>query len=314
MARFFVVQAEDLDPAAAAWLRESCDLEVCHFSEPRFDSLLAKADALVVRTYTRVNSTLLDKAPRLKVVGRAGVGLDRIDVDECRRRGIEVVHTPDANTQAVAEYVFAMLLDALRPRTTLKEPISPPRWNELRREKLAINQLSELALGILGLGRVGSRVAKVAAGFGMEVMYNDLIEIPEPRRFGARPVELPELLRRSDILSVHVDARPENRALISSGLLAQLRPTVVVVNTSRGFVVDAAALAEFLRTHTGAKALIDVHDPEPFEQSYPLLGLSNAVLSPHLAASTATAHVNMSWVVKDVRRVLNGEKPQHPAP
>src|SRR4051812_3808400 len=99
LARPFVVQSEDLDPAAAAWLRESCELVACPFNDPEFTPLLAKADGLVVRTYTWVNAALLDKAPRLKVVGRAGVGLDRIDVPECRRRGIEVVHTPDANTQ-----------------------------------------------------------------------------------------------------------------------------------------------------------------------------------------------------------------------
>src|SRR5262249_7080379 len=166
--RPFVLQSEDLDPAAAAWLRESCDLTYCPFTDPGFDALLAKADGLVVRTYTRVNAALLDKALRLKVVGRAGVGLDRIDVPECRRRGIEVVHTPDANTQAVAEYVLAMLLDALRPRTTIKHAVNLDQWNQMRRELTALNQLSELKLGILGLGRVGSRVARVATGVGME--------------------------------------------------------------------------------------------------------------------------------------------------
>ncbi len=314
--RPFVLQSEDLDPAAAAWLRESCDL-TCRlppFTDPGFDALLAKADGLVVRTYTRVNAALLDKAPRLKVVGRAGVGLDRIDVPECRRRGIEVVHTPDANTQAVAEYVLAMLLDALRPRTTLTHAVNLDQWNQMRRELLAMNQLSELTLGILGLGRVGSRVARVATGVGMEVLYHDLVEIPEAKRYGARPADPAEIFRRVDVLTIHVDSRPENYRMVNAALLAQLRPTVTIVNTSRGLVMDSQALADFLKTHPHARALIDVHDPEPFEPNYPLLNLPNAVLSPHLAASTATAHVNMSWVVKDVRRVLNGEVPQHPAP
>ncbi len=312
--RFSVLQTEDLDPAAAAWLRESCDLTACHFSDPGFDALLAKADAAVVRTYTRVDAAFLDKAPRLKVVGRAGVGLDRIDVAECRRRGIEVVHTPDANTQAVAEYVFAMLFDGLRPRRFLTQAIPQDQWNRTRRELEAINQLSELTLGILGMGRVGSRVARIAAGLGMEVLYNDLVDIPEGRRAGARPTDLEDLLYRADILSIHIDSRPANRAFVNAALLAKLRKTVIIVNTSRGLVVDAAALAAFLRATPTAKALIDVHDPEPFGGDYPLLHLPNAYLSPHLAASTATAHVNMSWVVKDVWRVLNGEKPVHPAP
>ncbi len=314
MTRFFVLQTEDLDPAAAAWLRESCDLTACHFTDPGFDALLAKADAVVVRTYTRVDAAFLDKAPRLRVVGRAGVGLDRIDVAECRRRGVEVVHTPDANTQAVAEYVFAMLFDGLRPRCFLSHAIPQDQWNRTRRELEAVNQLSELTLGVLGMGRVGSRVARIAAGIGMEVLYNDLVEIPESRRWGARPVSLDELLYRADILSVHIDPRPSNRAFVNAEMLSRLRKTVIVVNTSRGFVVDAHALAEFLRATPTAKALIDVHDPEPFGNDYPLLNLPNAFLSPHLAASTATAHVNMSWVVKDVWRVLNGEPPVHPAP
>jgi phosphoglycerate dehydrogenase-like enzyme len=312
--RPFVLQSEDLDPAAAAWLRESCDLTACHFSDPAFFPLLANADGLVVRTYTKVDAALLDQGPRLKVVGRAGVGLDRIDVPECRTRGIQVVHTPDANTQAVAEYVFTLLQDTLRPRTTLAQPVTPENWNQLRRDLLAINQLSELTLGILGLGRVGSRVARIARGYGMEVLYHDLLDLPEPSRHGARPTNPDDLLRRADILSIHIDSRPTNYRLITTALLAQLRPTVTIVNTSRGLVMDADALATFLRANPHARALIDVHDPEPFDATYPLLGLTNATLSPHLAASTATAHVNMSWVVKDVWRALNGEKPEHPAP
>lgn len=315
MARPLVIQTEDLDPAAAAWLRESCDLTECHFSrQPEFDGLLARADGLVVRTYTRVDRALLDRAPRLRCVARAGVGLDRIDVGECRRRGVEVVHTPDANSVAVAEYVFALLHDALRPRLYLREPVGLDRWNALRREHHASAQFSELTLGILGLGRVGSRVARIAAGFGMEVLYNDLVRIPAPRRNGAIPVPLPELLKRSDIFTIHIDSREGNAGFINADRLGAIKPSAIVVNTSRGFVVDAAALSAFLKANPQARALIDVHDPEPFGADYPLLGLPNAHLLPHLAAATTAAHVNMSWVVKDLWRVLSGERPEHPAP
>lgn len=310
-----VLQSEDLDPAAGAWLREVCDLQVCHFTDrERFEPLLARADALLVRTYTRVDGALLDKAPRLRCVARAGVAVDRIDVAECRRRGIEVVHTPDANSVAVAEYVFAMLFDALRPRLFLDAPIPQDRWNALRRELEATNQLNELTLGVLGLGRIGKRVARIGRGLGMEVLYHDIAPIPEVPEIGARSVDLPTLLRRSDIVTIHVDSRPENRRFFSQACFAPMRETAIVVNTSRGFVMDDHALAAFLRANPRARALIDVHDPEPFTAENPLLRLPNACLSPHLAASTATAHVNMSWVVKDLWRVLKGERPEHPAP
>ncbi len=313
--RPLVVQTEDLDPSAAQWLRESCEVVACPFREQaRLDELLQRAEGVVVRTYTTVNDRFLDRAPRLRVVGRAGVGLDRIDVAACRARGVEVVHTPDANTQAVAEYVFAMLHDAVRPRLFLGTAITQDRWTELRRELEAPNQVSELTLGILGMGRVGRRVARIAHGFDMEVLYHDLVEVPEEKRFGARPVGLDELLRRSNVFTIHVDSRPSNRRLVDRTFFERLPGHATIINTSRGFIVDDLALAAFLRDHPSAKALLDVHEPEPFQGNYPLLGLPNAHLSPHLAASTATAHQNMSWVVKDVLRVLSGEKPVYPAP
>lgn len=314
MTRPFVLQTEDLDAAAAAWLRESCDLVACHFSKPEFDEHLAKAEGIIVRTYTRVDAAFLNKAPKLRCVARAGVALDRIEVGECRRRGIEVVHTPDANSVAVAEYVFALLHDALRPRLFLDSHITPDRWNGLRRELEAPAQFSELTLGILGLGRVGRRVARIAAGYGMEVLYHDLLRISPEKRHGAIPAKLPELMKRADIISIHIDNRAANEQFVNAAFLAMARPTVLLLNTARGLILDSAALAEFLKTHPGARALLDVHDPEPFGPDYPLLGLPNVRLSPHLAASTAAAHVNMSWVVKDLLRVLRGEKPQHPAP
>ncbi len=313
--RPLVIQTEDLDPSAAQWLRESCELVACSFREqPRFDELLLRAEGVVVRTYTTVNDRFLDRAPKLRVVGRAGVGLDRIDVAACRARGVEVVHTPDANTQAVAEFVFAMLHDAVRPRLFLGTAITQDRWTGLRRELEAPNQVSELTLGILGMGRVGQRVARIAHGFDMEVLYHDLVDVPEEKRFGARPVGLDELLRRSNVFTIHVDSRPSNRRLVDRTFFERLPGHAIIINTSRGFIVDDLALAAFLRDHPSAKALLDVHEPEPFQGNYPLLGLPNAHLSPHLAASTATAHQNMSWVVKDVLRVLSGEKPVYPAP
>src|SRR6185436_2954026 len=146
-------------------------------------------------------------------------------------------------------------------------------------------QLSDLTLGILGMGRIGSQVARVGAALDMRVVYRDLVEVPAARRAGAAPVSFEELLRGADVLTIHVDSRPPNRGPISGAALAMCRADVVLINTSRGFVVDAGALARFLGERPQARAVLDVHEPEPFDASYPLLGVKNARLLPHIAAA-----------------------------
>lgn len=311
--RPLVIQTEHLDAACASWLGERCELVVCPSEAPEFPALLARAHALVIRTYTQVNDALLSGAPNLRVVGRAGVGLDNVDVSACIGRGVVVVSTPGANTRAVVEYVTALMLDALRPRLFVQRPLAQAEWNKVRKQLIAPRQLSDLTLGIVGLGRVGSGVARVGAALDMRVVYADLLEFPAERRFGATPLPLEDVLREADVLTLHPDGRRSNRGLIGSSQLRLCKKDVVLVNTSRGFVIDPHALADFLISNKGAQAILDVHDPEPFGQTHPLLDLPNAHLSAHIAAATATAHANMSWVVRDVWRVLNGEAPEHPA-
>lgn len=316
MTRPLVVQTEELEPAPAAWLAERCELVACpHTDEPRLHDLLRRAHGLIVRTYTRVNAPLLGRAPALRVVGRAGVGLENIDLAECRRRGIRVVHTPGANTRAVVEYATALMLDALRPRVYLDAAPAPAEWHSIRNRCTAPRQLSELTLGLWGFGRIGSAMARVGAALDMRVLYDDLLEIPPAKRSGALPVPAEELLAESDIVSVHVDFRPANRHLVNAEAFARMKNDVVFINTSRGFVVDPAALAAFFAAHPRASAWIDVHDPtEPIAPGYPLLGLPNVRVAPHLASGTITAKTNMSWVVRDIWRVLRGEDPENPAP
>ncbi len=312
--RALVIQAEELDGACRDWLGERCEVVRCGPDEAGFASLLARAGGLVVRTYTRVDGVLLRAAPNLRVVGRAGVGVDNIDVGACRARGVEVVYTPDANTRAVVELVTAFMLDALRPRVFLDSALDRAGWKHARGELVAPRQLNELTLGILGLGRVGSGVARVGAALNMRVLYHDLREIPPGARHGAEPVSAERLFSEADVLSVHVDGRPSNRGWVDAGRLELLRPGAMLINTSRGFVIDNGALAAWLRGDESARAILDVHEPEPFDSSYPLLGLSNCHLSPHIGAATRAAHRNMSWVVRDVWRVLSGERAEFPAP
>ena len=268
---------------------------------------------MLVRTYTRVDGPFLDAAPNLKVVARAGVGLDNIDVEQCRSRGIEVVHTPDANTQSVVEYVVALLMDAIRPRVFLDKPMDLDAWKAARAELTAPKQLADLTVGIYGFGRIGSRMAQVLGVFGAgAVLGHDVRDIAVTH--GAEMVDRERLLAESDIITVHVDGRDENLGLLGTDAFGRMKPGVVLINTSRGMVVDAHACAEFMIGHAGAQALLDVHDPEPFDPAYPLLDIANVHLAPHLASCTATAKEHMSWVVRDLWAVLSGGTPAHPAP
>ena len=295
-----VIQTEHLSRPAAAWLGERARLVVGAAGSAAFEAAAPEAAGLVVRTYTRVDDALLDRLPRLRAVGRAGVGMDNVDVEACRRRGIACFNTPDANTQAVVEYVTCFLCDALRPRLFLDAPVSRARWDEIRQEVVGRRQMNELSLGILGTGRIGRRVAEVARAIGFTVRCCDLLDIPERDRHGAAQVDAATLFAESDVVTVHVDGRASNAGFVGASLIGRMRPEAVFINTSRGFVVDHAALAAWLSAHPGAQALLDVHDPEPFDASNPLLGLPNAHLAPHLASRTDAAMEAMSWVVRDV--------------
>jgi len=309
-----VIVAEGSDPAPLQWLKERVRVVEIGSADEQFFAELGQAQGLLVRTYTKVNAALLDHAPKLKVVGRGGVGLENIDVPECRRRGVEVVYTPDANTLAVGDFVFGYLLQLLRPWEFFRDAVYPPKEFKRIRDTVRGRQLNELTIGILGMGRVGRRIGHIAAnGFGMRVIYNDLSPI-SGLDFPATSVDKPTLYREADILTIHVDMRPGNENLVGREQIALLKPTAVVINTSRGEVLDAAALAEAIKEKRIFGAALDVFAPEPPLGDFPLLGFKNVLLTPHLAARTTTAMENMSWVVRDVVEVLEGRKAKYPAP
>jgi phosphoglycerate dehydrogenase-like enzyme len=313
-----VIITETLDRVCADWLAQRAKVVWCSKEEGlELNRQLATADGLIVRTYTQVDAALLARAPRLKVVGRAGVGLDNIDLAACKARGVTVVSTPDANTQAVVEYVLGLMLDALRPRYTLAGPVDAPGFHRLRKEHVGL-QLNELTLGILGFGRIGKRLGQVARAIGMRLLVNDLLPEAELRAAVNYPFEFvdkPLLYRGSDILTIHADGRPANRNLIDRRALAQLKPACLLINAARGMLIDNAALVAWSRAVAGqgGRAILDVHEPEPMPADYPLYGLSNVRLLPHLASRTGRALENMSWVVRDVAAVLEGKAPQYPA-
>ena len=242
------------------------------------------------------------------------MGLENIDVPECRRRGIQVVYTPDANTLAVGDFVFGYLLQLLRPWEFFRDAAYSPKEFKRIRDTVRGRQLNELTIGILGMGRVGRRVGHIAAnGFGMRVIYNDLQKITG-LDFPATSVEKLTLFREADILTIHVDMRPGNENLVGREQIAMLKSSAVVINTSRGEVLDVNALADALRNKKLFGAALDVFHPEPPAENFPLLNMPNVLLTPHVAARTTTDMENMSWVVRDAMEVLEGRPPKYPAP
>jgi phosphoglycerate dehydrogenase-like enzyme len=311
-----VLITERLDDECAAWLAEHAEVVWVKHDDP--DAMareLPGAEGMVVRTYTPVDHELLRQAPKLKVVGRAGVGLDNFDLRACAAAGVQVVYTPDANTQAVVEYVTGLMLDHVRPRKPLPAGSSAAAFHEMRQTEVG-RQLDRMTLGILGFGRIGKRLGAVAHAIGMNLLVCDLLPEVELRKAVDYPfdaVSHDALYAGSDVVSVHVDGRPSNRQMIDAAAFDRMRDEVLFLNAARGMLVDHDALVAWASAHPGARALLDVHDPEPPPADSPLHGLANVTLLPHLASRTGPALKNMSWVVRDVVRVLSGEPPDFPA-
>lgn len=269
-------------------------------------------DALLIRSQARVTRAVLDRAGRLRVVGRGGVGLENIDLEAAKERGIVVVYTPGAATEAVADLTVGMIISLVRRLVMGDAMIREGRFAEAREQLIGI-ELSDLTVGIVGLGRIGKAVARcLRSGFGTRVLYNDIAD-PGWLDFVATPVSKERLYRESDVVSLHVPLTERTRHLIDGVALAMFKPGSMLVNTSRGAVVDAEALAGALARGHLAGAALDVLDPEPPRPDHPLVGAPNVLLSPHVGARTTRGLHRMNAVVEDVARVLRGAAPEHPA-
>ena len=280
---------------------------------PPLMDALADAEALLVRTATQVTAKLLERAPRLRVIGRGGVGLDNIDVASARARGVVVVYTPAAATGAVADLTLGLLLALVRDLAGLDRAVRDGDYRHARSGAMG-RELSSLTLGVLGMGRIGRAVAERARlGFGMRVIYNDIVE-PGRLDVVAEAVSKDDLYARSDVLSLHVPLTAETRGLIGSAVLGRCRPGALLINTARGAVVDNMALAAALSAGQLAGAGLDVTDPEPLPAGHPLLAAPGTVFTPHVGARTAAGQAGMNAVVEDVAAVLAGQPPRYPAP
>jgi D-3-phosphoglycerate dehydrogenase len=273
---------------------------------------MAGVDAVILRARGYVGPELMEAAPWLRVIGRHGVGVDNVDVEAATERGIWVVNTPEANAEAVAEHVFAMMLAFSRRIVQCDRATRKGDW-DYRNRDFGFEVLGK-TLGIVGMGQIGSRVAAIGMrAFSQQVLYTDAVARPEvEREFGARRVSLEELLAGADIVTVHVPATPETRGLLGRKQIARMRPGALFINCSRGAVVDEEALVAALESGHLGGACLDVFAVEPVPGDSRLLRLPNVLLSPHKAGQTEESMRRMALVAEDVVRVLQGETPRFP--
>lgn len=282
------------------------------FTEADIAEAARDADAILIRTKGCVTAKVIAAAPKLKVIARHGVGVDHIDIPAATRASVWVVNTPAGSLTAVAEHTWMMILNLakLGPRGDRATRARDYGF----RSRYESTELRGKTLGILGLGRIGTRVAEIGRhGFGMEILYTDLIKyLAKERRLGARKVSFDALLRRSDVLSIHLPLTEKTRGIVGAIQLRRMKPSAYVINCARGAILDTVALAKALKAGKLGGAGVDVFSPEVPHASHPLLKCENAILSPHNAAQTPEARLNYAAVALDVLRVLDGRKPQWP--
>ena len=257
---------------------------------------LSDADVLIVRSATKVTEELLQFAPKLRIVGRAGVGLDNVDRVACEKRNIQVINTPDASTQSVAELTITMILCMLRNVAKGHFQMKNKIWDK---KNLTGREIAGKTLGIIGLGRIGHAVSEKALALGMKVQYYSRHKDPEAK---ANYVSLDELLSTSDIISLHLSSSPETKEMMNFGLIGKMKDGAYLVNLARGDLVNEDALYSALTSGKLAGAALDVYSSEPY--SGKLLELDNVVFTPHLGASTKEAQERIGIQLVERLRAL----------
>ncbi len=301
-----VLIAEELSPATVEALGPDFEIRNCNGAD-RAELLAAivDVDAILVRSATKVDAEALSAARRLKVVARAGVGLDNVDVKAATHSGVMVVNAPTSNIVSAAELAVGLMLAAARHISPAHAALTKGEW---KRSKYTGVELFEKTLGIVGLGRIGVLVAQRLSAFGMNVVaFDPYVQAGRAAQMGVRMVTLEELMAESDFVSVHLPRTPETVGLIGADQLALARPGLVVVNAARGGIVDEVALYDALKTGRIGAAGLDVFAEEPCTDS-PLFELENVVATPHLGASTDEAQEKAGIAVaRSVRLALSGE-------
>jgi D-3-phosphoglycerate dehydrogenase / 2-oxoglutarate reductase len=268
--------------------------------------VIPEYDALMIRSGTRVTREVIEAASQLKIIGRAGVGVDNVDVPAATRKGIVVVNSPEGNTIAAAEHTLAMMLSLSRYIAEANQSVKSGKWD---RKSYTGVEVYKKTLGVIGLGKIGSHVATVARAMGMKLLaYDPFLSQERAEQLGCSLVDLDLLFAEADYITLHLPKTPETQNLINAKTLAKMKPSARIVNCARGGIIDEAALAEALKNGQIAGAALDVYDSEPVAKDSPLLALGKeALLTPHLGASTEEAQTNVAIdVAEQIRDVLLG--------
>lgn len=308
MARELVYILDPIHPAGADKIAAAHDVITPEqgVADPRIED----TTFIVIRT-TELPQALIARMPNLKAIVKHGAGVDNIPIPFATSRGVLVCNTPGGNNStAVAEGAVTLMLAVLRRVREMDAVVRENRWDE--RWKTRLGDLTEARVGLIGFGRIARFTARICgAGFGAEIgAYDPMLPAGEIEVAGARPMDLPELLAWSDVISIHVPLTEGTRNLIGAEQLSQMRPGAVIVNTSRGGIVDEAALADALKAGTVGGAGIDVFEAEPPPADHPLFALSNVVLGPHVAGVTEASMKHMALhCAQVVETILSGERP-----
>lgn len=306
MTKPIVLIAEELSPATVAELGPDFEIRNCDGADrAQLLSAIVDVDAILVRSATKVDAEAIAAAKKLRVVARAGVGLDNVDVKAATQAGVMVVNAPTSNIVSAAELAVALLLASARNVASANASLKNGEW---KRSKYTGVELADKVVGVVGLGRIGVLVANRLAAFGVQLIaYDPYVQPSRAAQLGIRMVSLDELLEQSDFITIHLPKTAETKGLINADALKKVKPTVHIINAARGGIVDEAALAQAISEKRVAGAGIDVFETEPCTDS-PLFKLDNVVVTPHLGASTDEAQEKAGIAVaKSVRLALAGE-------
>lgn len=300
---FKILVSDQLSEEGLKVLRVVKDFQVDVKTDLKPDALkeiIGDYDALVVRSATKVTGDIISSAKKLKYIGRAGVGLDNVDLEAATQKGIIAMNTPAGNTISTAEHTFSMILSLSRNIPQANASMKKGEW---KRSKFMGVELYGKTLGIVGFGRIGSEVARRAIAFGMKILaFDPFLSKEVAESMGVEVAELPEVLRGSDYITVHTPLTDETRHLISHKEFSIMKKGVRLVNCARGGIIDEAALMEAVKSGVVSGAALDVFEAEPLAADSPLLKLDNVIITPHLGASTQEAQVNVAIEVAEIIR------------